>query len=393
MGARTRQVVLVAQVALCFVLLTGAVLVIQSLARLLNQDRELPSSVLTAELTLSPAKYPTIPLRAAFASEVLAGIRRTPGVSAAGLVSNLPLGGGAEVTLPVRISGSTDPAAESQNIGVDRELVSPGYFQTMGLALVRGRDFGEQDGPDAASVAIISEEMANRYWRASDPLGATVSMFGDPHPRTIVGVVRTIRSFSLKQKPVPQVYFPYAQQPSAYFGVVVSTTSDARSVIASVRAAVRAVDNTVPVFRIRTFGQVRLDSVAPQRDRAIILGVFGVLAIALAAIGIFGAASYNVALRGPEIGIRRALGAPSASVVRFVLRESLVPVTAGLAVGVLASLAVNRLLASVLFGIGPDDPTTLAIVGVGLLFVALIATAVPAARAIQIDPMDAIRFE
>jgi ABC-type antimicrobial peptide transport system permease subunit len=263
----------------------------------------------------------------------------------------------------------------------------------MGLTLVRGRDFDERDGPDAPPVAIISEDMATRYWAGADPIGATVSFPGNPHPPRIVGVVHTIHSFSLRKKPVPQVYYPYAQQPSEYLGIVVRASGDPTNIPAAIRASVHALDNTVPVFRIRSFGQVRIDSVAPERDRAIILGVFGLLAIALSAIGIFGAASYNVARRAPEIGIRRALGAPNGAVAGLVLRQSLTPVSTGLALGAMLALAANRLLASVLFGIAPDDPVTLVAVAAGLLVVALVATVAPAARAMRIDPLEAIRAE
>ncbi len=390
-GLRTRQVVLTAQVALCFVLLTGAVLVIQSLSRLLDQDRVLPASTITAEISLSPEKYPTQALRAAFANDVLARIRRAPGVTSAGLVSNLPLGGQASIMISAQISGSTVPAADLQNLFADLEPISPGYFQTMGIALVRGRNFDERDGLGAPLVAIISDAMAARYWPGADPLGATVSVGGEP--RTIVGIVRTIHSFSLRSKPVPQVYYPYAQQSSEYLSIVVRTWNGATNVPAVIRESVHALDNTAPVFRIRSFGQVRIESVAPERDRAIILGAFGLLAIALSAIGIFGAASYNVARRASEIGIRRALGAPNGAVAGLVLRQSLVPVSGGLALGAVLALAVNRLLASVLFGIGPDDPATLVAVAAGLLVVGLIATVAPAARAMRIDPLDAIRAE
>ncbi len=391
MGLRTRQVVLTAQVALCFVLLTGAVLVIQSLSRMLDQDRVLPASVVTAEISMSPVKYPTVALRAAFANDILARIRRTPGVTSAGLVSNLPLGGQASLMIQAQISGSTVPAAELQDLFADLEPISPGYFRTMGLALVRGRDFDERDGMGAPSVAIISDEMAKRYWAGANPLGETVSVGGDP--RTIVGVVHTIHSFSLRSRPVPQVYYPFAQQPSEYLSIVVRGSASETSIAATIRASVHGLDNTAPVFRIRSFGQVRIDSVAPERDRAIILGAFGLLAIALSAIGIFGAASYNVARRAPEIGIRRALGAPNGAVAGLVVRQSLVPVSAGLALGAGLALAANRLLASVLFGIGPDDPVTLVAVAAGLLAVGLVATAAPAARAMRIDPLEAIRAE
>lgn len=390
-GTVARKTILGVQVALSFVLLVGTGLVIRSLVAVLDQDADLPSGVLTAEIALSPTRYASGMLRSAFASEFLERIREVPGVGSAGLVSNLPLSGGAEVTFDMKIDASSDPASPSTNVQCEMELVSPKYFKTMGLAILQGRDVSESDGPNAPPVAVISANMASKYRAGSNPIGAYIWMPGDSVARTIIGVVRTIRSLSLVQSAVPQVYFPYAQMPTPYLGVVVSAGSDASRFAGAIRSVAHSMDNTIPVYRVRTFGTVRRDSVAPQRNRALVLGAFGALAIALGAIGVYGAASYMVDQRTPEIGIRRALGAPDIFVFRRVVFDALTPVFAGLIAGGVIAAASSRLITSVLYGVGPDDPATFAAAGAGLLVIALVATALPASKATRIDPLDVMR--
>jgi putative ABC transport system permease protein len=390
-GSAARRSILVIQVALSFVLLVGTGLVIRSLTAMLDQDADLPSGVLTAEIALSPARYANGVLLSQFASEFLERIREVPGVRSAGVVSNLPLAGDAEVTLEMKVSTSSDRASPSTTVQTEMELVSPGYFKTMGLAILRGRDISESDGLNTSPVAVISASMANKQWPGSSPVGSYIWMPGDSVPRTIVGVVRTIRSFSLAQLPIPQVYFPYAQMPTSYLGVVVSAGTDASRFASAIRGIAHSIDNTIPVYRVRTFGTVRRDSVAPQRNRALILGAFGALAIALGAIGVYGAAAYMVDQRAPEIGIRRALGAPDTFVFRRVILDTLMPVFVGLIAGGVVAAASSRLIASVLYGIGPEDPVTFAVVGAGLLFVALVASVLPASKATRIDPLVVMR--
>ncbi|HLB10373.1 MAG TPA: ABC transporter permease [Gemmatimonadaceae bacterium] len=390
-GSVARTTILGVQVTLSFVLLVATGLVIRSLTAVLDQDADLPSGVLTAEIALSPTRYPNQVMRSDFASAFLQRILEVPGVRGAGVVSNLPLSGGAEVTLEVKMSAANDAASPSRAVQVDMEVVSPGYFRTMGLAVLQGRDVAASDGLNAPPVAVISANMANKYWPGSSPVGAYLWMPGDSVPRTIVGVVRTIRSLSLVQSPIPQVYFPYAQMPTSYLGVVVSAGTDASRFASAIRSIAHSMDNTIPVYRVRTFGTVRRDSVAPQRNRALILGAFGALAIALGAIGVYGAAAYMVDQRTPEIGIRRALGAPDAFVFRRVILDTLMPVFAGLVAGGVIAAASSRLITSVLYGVGPDDPATFAAAGAGLLIVALVATALPASKATRIDPLEVMR--
>lgn len=393
MSLNARRYILGVQIAFSFALLVGASLVIRSLATLLDHDAEMPSDTWTAEMSLPPATYTNGVIRSKFAGDLLDRIRMIPGVRNAAIIDNLPLGGGAEVSLPVRISESKVQSAEPKSINVDLEVVSPGYFQTMGVSVERGRDFREADGFGAPLVALISEEMMTRYWPVANPVGATVTLEGDPRPRTIVGVVRGVRSYSLGQEIIPQVYFPYSQSPTTYFAVVASTTMDADRITAAIRHAVRGLDDRVPMFKVRTFGQVRRDSVVPQRSRAMLLGAFGFLALILSTIGVYGAAAYQVAQRQLDIGIRRALGATAFQVFRGVVVETLVPVVFGILGGACIAVALGRVMGSVLYGIGPYDPATFATVCIGLSSVAIAASSIPAWRATQISPDLAIRSE
>ena len=392
-GSKTRKYILAGQVAVSFVLLVETALVIQSLARLLDENDNLAASALTAEIALSPTAYSNVTMRETFVDEFLNRVRSISGVQSAGIVSSLPLGGGSEVTIPVRINGTSQTDAQTEGIEVEQQLVSPGYFRAMNIDLIRGRDFVDADGPGAPLVAVISKNMAKRYWADSDPLGATISLAGDPHPRTIVGVVEAVRSVSLSRQPVPQLYFPYAQDPTTYFAIVARVSGNDESIAGSIRSVTHSLDSTVPIFKVRTFGQLRQDSVAPERSRALLLAAFGFLAIALSAIGVYGAASFIVMQRSTEIGIRRALGAPGDSVVSLIIDETLRPVISGLLIGVFISLGIGGLTRNLLYGIGANDPMSSLMVGFGLLLVALMAMAIPASRAIRIDPMRAIRAD
>jgi len=398
-GARVRKSILTAQIALSFMLLTGAGLMTRSLMRLLAEDigrlddHKRTESVLTAQVALPVAEYTTVISRALFVEQLLRSVRMLPGVVSAGVISGLPLEGAAEVTLPVRLSGAS-PEESERFIQAEREVASPGYFRSMGLAVVRGRDFNVGDETDAPLVAIINERMANRFWPNEDPLGKTVSMPFESRPRTIVGVVQDIRARTLDEAPGAQLYFPYAQSPTYYLTLVLRAGSDNDPyLVLGMREAVKRLNKTVPVYNVKSMTQVRLSSVAPQRDRTLVIGVFGVVAITLAAVGVYGTTAYFVAQRAAELGIRRALGATGYHVFGLVVRQGLALVSGGILIGAVAALAQARLLRGLLFGVSATDAATFSGVAALLLLIATLATIVPSIRAVRIDPASVMRQE
>lgn len=386
-----RRVIVGAQVALSFVLLSGTVLISRSLANLLHEDDSLVAKAFTAELALPTDLYANSTAKSQFARNFLQRMRKSPGVLGAGLVSDLPLSGSSNITLPVSVSGSPLSRAQVDKINVELEYISPGYLRALGQEVVRGRDILESDAAGAPLVALISTSMANRYWPNADPIGSTVSLPGDPHPRTVIGVVRSIRSFSLARAPLEQVYFSYDQQPTSHFAVVITATVKPDVLARSLRSTLNAIDASVPLYKIRTFGEVRRDSLAPQRSQSLVLGAFGLLALILSGMGVYSSASYLVAQRMQEIGVRLSLGASPRMIFRFVSAEVTAPVMAGIAAGIFVAMTAGKLLRSLLYGVTTQDPTTYLAVSVSLLSLAFIAASIPAYRAGKLDPTISLR--
>ena len=310
------------------------------------------------------------------------------------MAAPLPLDEG-NVNLGFEIVGNP-PLPPGVSVTADFTSVSPDYFHVMEIPLLRGRVFSAQDSAAAPRVTVISETMARQFFPNQDPLGKRL-IFGFPPDgdvaREIVGIVGDVRDVSLSEAPGPMMYVPFAQAPFWGGQLVVRSTLSSSSLAASVRKVTHDMDKDLPVTDIATLPETLDASVAQPRFRTLLIGLFGLIALLLAAVGIFGVISYSVSRRTHEIGIRVALGATPANVLRLILGESAKLVLLGLALGIPAALALTRFLASLLFEVHPADPLTFSGVAMLLTVVALIACYVPARRAMRVDPMVALRYE
>ena len=396
-GNRTRGILVIVETALAVVLVAGAGLLIRSFARVTNIDPGFrPEGVLTLQVPISQVKYPDGAKRWAFLSQALERLRALPGVTVAGTVSNLPLSGEEEIDWLI-VEGRPRPANSSETPLADLRQASSGYFEAMGIRLLRGRTFNGNDRAGVAGVAVVNETLARTYWPGADPIGKRIR-FGDldskkPEWLTVVGVVDDVRSSSLEGTPRPQAYLAAAQNAFSRQYVVLRTKGDPKNLIAAARSAIWSVDRDQPVAEARAMSKVVSQSVAGRRFNMVLLGAFAVLSLLLAAVGIYGITAYSVAQRTREMGLRMALGAERWTVLALVLREAGFLALAGLAAGLALAFAATRVMASLLFGVGASDPLTFASVAATLALVSLFAAWVPGRRATEVDPMVALRTE
>jgi predicted permease len=397
-GNRLRGLLVVAEVAVSLILLIGAGLLINSFLRLRGVDPGFrPDNLLTMRIVLPDTKYPDQARRSAFYTELLNRVEALPGVRSAAVANWIPLVRQGD-SIGFSIEGRPDPG-QGQRPSVVTRVTSPHYFQTMSIPLLRGRSFGEQDRADSPAVAVISETMARRFWPDRDPLGQRITPGApdsvDPNDwLTIVGIAKDVRQTELVADPKPQMYLSYVQV--GFFAprhLVVSTAVEPSGLAASVRKAVWEIDKDQPVSNVKTMEEVLSQSIARQRFSMLLLGIFAAVAVALAAVGIYGVMSYSVAQRTHEIGIRMALGASRRDVLRLTVGQGLKLVLVGIAVGLAAALALTRVMSSLLFGVGATDPATFVIISLALVGVAALASYIPARRATRIDPMVALRYE
>ena len=393
-----RRVLVVAEVALALVLLTGAGLLGRSFVQLQRVSPGFdPQGVLTMTLALPQAKYASDTQRVAFFDALLPRLAALPGVQAVGAFSDLPFGGG-NSTSSFTAEGYQPPAGAPGPWG-DYRVVVPGFHEALRIPLVRGRLFGRADGMSAPRVAVVDEETARRFWPGQDPIGRRISY--DSRPGTeepewiqVVGVVGHARQEGLDDEPRPQVYLPYAQSArNGAMSVVLRTSGTPGRFVASVREAVRGVDRDQPISDVRTMEE-RIDaSVGPRRLSMLLLGLFAGVALLMACLGLYGLMAYAVAQRTRELGLRMAIGAPQRSVLGLVVRQGLALALIGSAIGVAGSLALTRVIEGQLYATRAADPLTLGAVVVLLILVTLLATLVPAHRATRIDPVVALRSE
>jgi putative ABC transport system permease protein len=390
---RTRSLLVIGEVALTTVLLIGAGLLIRSFSRLTAEPVGFrPDHVLTARLSLPPARYPDPASRARFVRRMLDSLEELPGVSSAAVVSRLPLLPG-NSTRSVDIKGRT---SSDSDIAPDYLVASPQYFRGMGIRLLRGRMFTAADGPDAPPVVIVNSAMARRFWPGQDPVGqsVTVGLCGPENQWcTVVGVVEDIHQHDLGESAQPAVYVPYARDPWPFMAVMMRTAAEPAAAATALAGAVHSVDKDQVVYEIRTMRDVVLNSFATRRVRMLFVVSFAVLALALACIGIYGLVAYTVAQRGHEIGIRMALGAGKRDVLRLVIRQGLRLAVAGVAAGLLLAAGLSRLLAAMLYNIRPTDAVSFAGAAILLAAVAALASYIPAWRATKLDPAISLRME
>ena len=395
-GNRLRGLLVIGEVAVSFILLIGAGLLINSFLHLRNLDPGFRTDhLLTMKIDLSELKYPDGERRSLFFEEVLRRIRVLPGVQSAAVAGNLPLTYNGD-SATIAVEGIPDPPPD-QWPDVIYRAIGPGYFSTMGIPIARGRDFTDQDKGDSKKVVVISEKTAQHYWPGQDPIGKRLkpgATNSDVPWREVIGVVKDVRQNDFIAQPKMQMYFNYRQMKDlAANALVVRTSVEPISLATSVRNAIWAVDKDQPVADIDTMDYIVSQAIARQRFSMLLLGSFAALALVLAAVGIYGVMSYSVAQRTHEIGIRIALGAQRGDVVGMTMKQGLKLVGVGLLIGLASAFLLTRVMASLLFGISPTDPATFASICVVLLGVAALASYIPALRATKVDPIVALQAQ
>jgi putative ABC transport system permease protein len=384
-GIRTRRVLIVCEVALSLVLLMAAGVMIQTLTALRYGDMGFdPDNVLTMDVRLVEKRYATPAQRSSFFDAALRRIRAVPGVVAVGTIDDLPLHPGSSQTLLLEgYPPGRDPVA------VQARQITPGYLRAMRIPVLRGRDVVDND----AEVLLVSQDVAKLYWGAEDPIGRRAALpFSPTVLRRVVGIVGEVKQRNLMEATIPTVYF-YTREPYGRATIVVRTAVPPATIGHVAVAEIHAIDPEQPVGKIRTMVQVLDERLGSQRFSAMLLGFFAAVALLLAAVGIYSVLSYVVRSRSREIGIRTALGARTVDVLRQVIAEGMYPALVGIAVGVVAALASAKVLQTLVFGVSPSDPLTLAAVAVTLALVALLASVMPAYRALRLDPVTVLRTD
>lgn len=397
---RIRATLVVVEVALSLVLLVGAGLLGKSFL-LLSDVRPgfEPEHVLSTDLSLAKSKYPQPEQQQAGFAEIVSRTANLPGVEASAVIYPLPMGGDSTANTFL-IAGRPALRPEEKPISNYR-IISPDYFRTLKIPISRGRPFDERDHRNAPPVIIVNETFAHRYLAGTDVLGQRVIIEGElgdtgvPPPREIVGIVGDVRHESLDIETDAEYYVPYTQASEATMSLVVRSSSaiSAGSLATSVREVIKQFDKEQYVSKIQPMTELVAESVARRRFNALLTGLFAVVALLLASVGIFGVLNYTVAQRTQEIGLRLALGAQTSDVLRMVLGQGVRLILLGLAIGLAASFALTRVLAGMLFGVTATDPTTFVGVSFLLVSVALLACYIPARRATKVDPLVALRYE
>jgi predicted permease len=394
---RVRDALVVCEVALALVLLTGAGLLLRTLSQLRAVDAGIdPRNVLTMNVALPQFREQRVERVNAFVSEMVQRLRALPAVESAAVTDSSPFQGASN--LPIAIEGQPSLPLSEQPIVIAR-MIGPGYLRATRMRLVAGRDFSEDDRAGGELTVLVSEAMARQFWPNKNPVGQRLS-FGliSNEPRRIVGIVNDVKLLGLSVKePVSAAYLPIQQllgsAPFQFVSLAVRTTSSPESLAPAVVKAIHSLNADLPVRDVLTIENLVDRSIGQQRFAMALISTFAGLAALLAAIGIYSVLSYSVGQRIPEIGIRRALGASAATVVRTVVSEGLKPAVLGTVIGLSAAAALGRVMTTLLFGVGPRDAMTFAVVSLGVMVLALAATLVPAYRATRINPMQALRSE
>ena len=389
---RFRKLLVGAQVALSVTLLAGASLLIASFVRLSSQDPGFRFENLWTCFTVLPeAQYSNEATRARFADQLMKTLRATPGLQEATISTGIPLTGGAGATLYARADSNVPPVAERK--GAPSNDISPGWLRTLGIPLLAGRDFTEQDVADHPNVILISASGAKTVFGNENPIGKTLLITSGSIPVEIVGVVGDVRSVRLDQHNDMEFYRPYAQENFPFLSITVRSFLPTDTVTKTVQAALRTIDPNLALILPQPVKEIMRQALGQAKLMMALLGIFAGVALLLATIGIYGAVAYTVEQRTGEIGVRMALGAQTADVLRLVVRQGMAPVLLGLVIGMVAALALGRLLTTQLYQVSPHNPALLATTAVTLGAVALLACFLPARRATFVNPIEALRAE
>jgi putative ABC transport system permease protein len=392
-GLRSQSWLVTAEVALVAVLLVGAALMLQSFQRLLTVDLGFkPEAVTTFEISLTYARYPEGSQRTQFFEQVRERISSLPGVRVVGAISNLPLGGN-ENMVYIAPEGA-EPAPRGKEPMAEGRVITPGYIGAMSMSLMGGREFNATDSADNPPVAIVNETLARQFFPAGDAVGKRIQNLSYQHWKTIVGVVRDVRSHALEMQALPQLYVPYAQD--SYYQMTMAIRADA-AVAPTLRSAIhrelKQLDALLPVANYRTMTELAAQAAARPRFITLLLNLFAAVALLLTVIGLYGVVSYRVHQRTRELGIRIALGAQRQNVLALVIHQGMQPVLLGVGIGMISAFVLMRLLTSELYETKPTDPATFGLVASGLLLTSLVASYFPARWAAKVDPMIALRHE
>ena len=388
-GHRLRNALVIAQVAVCLVLLVGATLFVRSLQAAQHIDPGFEArGLLVASVDLVPNGY-TADTGRQFHRRLIETVSALPGVESAAIGRQVPLGIGGTSSSGITIDGYVPQAQEE--VVVIYNIVGPRYFETMRIPMIAGREFAPTDVRESARVLIVNDTMARRYWGDREAVGGRVRIGKEDY--TVVGVARDIKSAQINEAPFPYMYLALDQNFASTAVLHVRSAATPAAMLASIREVVRTLDPNLPLFDARTVEEHMRSAVFAQRMAANLLGVMGILAVVLAAVGLYGVIAYAVSQRTQEMGIRLALGAAPRDLLRMVLRQGLLVTSVGLAIGLTLAFGATGFMRSLLPGIEPRDPLTFVVVPLTLLAIAIIATVIPARRAGAVDPVVALRYE
>jgi predicted permease len=392
-----RRGLAISEIAFTLILLTGAGLMLKSFLRLRSVNPGFqPENIMTMTMDLPNSSYQTAHEMHVFHRRVLAELSRLPGVLVSGAVNWRPLGG-ALIRGDFQIEGGQPLPS---GYVVDKLCISPGYFRTMGIRLMQGREFRETDNETAPGVVIVSQSVARSLWPGEEPLGKRISM--EDHPKagdwlSVVGVVDDIKQQGLTTKPDPAIYRPYPQVTQVFFlehmTFVARAASNPLGIASGMRGVLREVDKDQPLQSISTMDNLIAATTSEPRFQAGLLFVFATMALVLAIVGIYGLLAYSVVRRTHEIGVRMALGAQTVDMLGMLLGDSLILACVGIPLGAAGAFALMRVLRNFLFDVKPSDPSTFAVVALTLLCASLAAGTIPARRAMRVDPLVALRYE
>ena len=391
---RSHSLLVMSELALAIILLTGTALMVQSFRRLESVDTGFkPQRVVAFDVSLFGSRYDNEARVRQFFRDARSSLSKVPGVQSAAAISSLPLGGVESMQFlfvegaPLPVNGR-GPITESRRI-------SPGYFGALGINLLQGRDFNDRDTAEIQKVCIINETIARAFFPGADPVGKRLKLAGLDKPWiTIAGVVKDVRGYSLELKPRPQVYVPFDQDTQNEMTFVVrAEAGPARALEKAIRSEMKSLDNALPLANFRTMEQLVSSAIARPRFSALLLGLFAGTALLLTVVGLYGVVAYAASQRTREVGIRLALGASERNILNLIIQQGMRPALVGLALGIAGALGLTRLLASQLYEIKPTDPVSFASAALLLSLVALIACYLPARRATKVDPIQSLRYE